>query len=227
MDTVIDETVAEGRQAFIVCPLVDTSDKVEARSAEQEYRRLAAAHPELEVGLLHGQMQAVDKAEAMDRFRSGEIDVLVATTVIEVGVDVPNATLIVVWNAERFGLSQLHQLRGRVGRGEWPGRCVLVVENTTEDAETRVDAMVRSTDGFELAEVDLEIRGAGTLFGAAQSGAGDLRFGDVLRDAELISVASEVARTAVAADRESPFVETMIDEFRWFVGDADEYLTKS
>ncbi|MGI9667077.1 MAG: ATP-dependent DNA helicase RecG [Acidimicrobiia bacterium] len=226
-DRAVARAVAGGHQVFVVCPLVDDSDKIEARSAESEFRRMSSALPDIRIALLHGQMSSDQKAETMDRFRRNEVDVLVATTVVEVGVDVPNATLIVIWNAERFGLSQLHQLRGRVGRGSAPGECVLIVENPTEDAETRLDAMVGSNDGFALAEVDLEIRGAGTLLGASQSGAGDLRFGDVLRDAKAIGIASEVAREAVTDDRNSVFVEALIEEFNWFVGDSGEWLTKS
>ena len=152
---------------------------------------------------------------------------LVATTVIEVGIDVPNASLIVVWNAERFGLSQLHQLRGRVGRGEHPGACLLVVGEASDDAERRMAAMVSTNDGFALANVDLEIRGHGTLFGASQSGAGDLRFGDLLRDVALIEAASQCAVDAVADDRYGAFVTEVMEEFTLFVGDSREWLDKS
>jgi ATP-dependent DNA helicase RecG len=227
VDKAIERTVAEGRQVFVVCPLVDDSDKLEARSATSEYERLVATLPDLRIGLLHGQMPSDDKALQMDRVMQRDIDVLVATTVIEVGIDVPNATLIVVWNAERFGLSQLHQLRGRVGRGVHPGACLLVADVSTDDAARRVEAMVESGDGFALAEVDLEIRGHGTLFGSAQSGAGDLRFGDLLRDADLIEMAAETARDAVANDRNSMFVRGVMDEFRLFMGEDAQWLARS
>ncbi len=230
-DEVIDDqitaTVAAGHRVFVVCPLVETSDSIDARSAVAEYERMTAALPDLRIGLLHGQLASPDKAEVMERFRTGDLDVLVATTVIEVGIDVPEATLMVVWNAERFGLSQLHQLRGRVGRGDAAGRCVLVADVSTDDAERRVTAMTETSDGFRLAEVDLEIRGHGTLFGAAQSGAGDLRFGDLLRDADLIEAAAEVARDAVAADRSSRFVEEILTEFAALVGGDEEWLVRS
>jgi ATP-dependent DNA helicase RecG len=223
----IRTAVDGGHQVFVVCPLVDDSDKIDARSATSEFVRLSAAMPDAAVGLLHGQMRSDEKADVMEQFRRGVIDVLVATTVIEVGIDVPNATLMVVWNAERFGLSQLHQLRGRVGRGADAGRCLLVADDSTDDARTRVAAMVATNDGFELAEVDVEVRGAGTIFGSAQSGAGDLRFGDVLRDAELIEVAAHVARAAVDEDRHSVFVESIMEEVRLFVGDRESWLAKS
>jgi ATP-dependent DNA helicase RecG len=227
VDDSIAETVGSGRQVFVVCPLVEDSDTIEARSAAAEYARLTRAIPDAAVGLLHGQMRSDEKADIMERFRAGDIDVLVATTVIEVGIDVPNATLMVIWNAERFGLSQLHQLRGRVGRGSYDGRCLLVADDSTDDAATRIAAMVSTNDGFELAEVDVEVRGAGTIFGAAQSGAGDLRFGDVLRDADLIEMAAEVAREAVDTDRHSPFVDGVMSEVHLFLGDRESWLAKS
>ncbi len=219
--------VDASHQVFVVCPLVDDSDKIDARSATSEFGRLSAAMPDITVGLLHGQMRSDEKANVMEQFRVGVIDVLVATTVIEVGIDVPNATLMVVWNAERFGLSQLHQLRGRVGRGAEAGTCLLVADVSTDDANRRVSAMVATNDGFELAEVDVEVRGAGTIFGSSQSGAGDLRFGDVLRDADLIEIASSVARAAVDEDRHSVFVESIMEEVHLFVGDRESWLVKS
>ncbi len=227
VDSRIRSVVAAGNQVFIVCPLVEPSDKIDSRSATEEYLRVASSFPDLTVGLLHGQMASSEKADVMEAFRVGAVDVLVATTVIEVGIDVPNATLIVVWNAERFGLSQLHQLRGRVGRGSHPGHCLLVVDASTPDAERRVDAMVGTTDGFELARVDLSIRGHGTIFGSSQSGAGDLRFGDLLRDGDLVIAASECATKAVADDRTGRLVLEVLEEFRIFIGESDEWLGKS
>lgn len=230
-DSAVDQRIAtevgEGRQVFVVCPLVDDSDKLDAVSAVGEYSRLTAAHPTLNVELLHGQMSSDDKAEVMERVRLGEIDVLAATTVIEVGIDVPNATLMVIRNAERFGLSQLHQLRGRVGRGQYGGTCLLVSDASNADAERRLGAMVATTDGFELAEVDLEIRGHGTLFGSSQSGMGDLRIGNVIRDRALIEAAAECAAEAVHADRSSEFVRELVDEFRIFIGDRADWLDRS
>ena len=170
--------VAAGRQAYVVCPLVEGSTKLEARAATDEYERLAAEDlAGLRLGLLHGQMPSADKEAVMRAFRDHELDVLVATTVIEVGVDVPNATVMVVEDADRFGLLQLHQLRGRIGRGEHASHCFLLAEPATPDGRARLEAMVESSDGFELAERDLEIRGAGEVFGERQSGWTDLKLG--------------------------------------------------
>ncbi len=166
----------------MVCPLVEDSPKIELSSATAEYHRLRSVFSDLRVGLIHGQLPARDKEAVMAEFRAGEIDVLVSTTVIEVGIDVPNATVMVIEDADRFGLSQLHQLRGRVGRGEDAGTCVLIADPATDEGEARIAAMVATTDGFRLAEEDLKLRGQGTVFGARQSGMADLRLADVLKD---------------------------------------------
>ncbi|MFL5834075.1 MAG: ATP-dependent DNA helicase RecG [Solirubrobacterales bacterium] len=161
----------EGRQAFVVCPLVSESEKVAGKAAEVEAERLRKGElRDFRVGLLHGQMHSAQKAEAMAAFAAHETDVLVSTTVIEVGIDVANATVMVIEGAERFGVSQLHQLRGRVGRGEHPSQCLLFAEETGEMARRRLEAVVRTGDGFELAEVDLELRGEGEILGTRQSG---------------------------------------------------------
>jgi ATP-dependent DNA helicase RecG len=163
----------------------------------------------------------------MVRFRRGDIDVLVCTTVIEVGIDVPNATLMVIRSADRFGLSQLHQLRGRVGRGTFGGACLLSGDPTTPEGERRIEAMVRSTDGFELSEIDLEIRGQGTVFGGSQSGAADLRLGDILRDHELLDAANTVAVAAVETDPDGPFVTDVMHEVSVLFGESAQWLTRS
>ncbi len=227
IDQRIQDVAASGQQVFVVCPLVDDSDKIEARSAVSEFARVCAALPDVRSALLHGQMPADEKSEVMQRFRAGTIDVLVATTVIEVGIDVPNATLMVVRTADRFGLSQLHQLRGRVGRGQHAGSCVLSTDAATADGERRIEAMVSSTDGFELAEIDLEIRGQGTVFGGSQSGAHDLRLGDILRDHALLYAASGVATDAVANDPEGPLVADVMHEVAVLFGDSAQWLTRS
>ncbi len=227
IDGAVEDTVARGNQVFIVCPLVEDSDKLDVVSATEEHERAAAAFPNANVGLLHGQMRSQDKAEVMDRFAAGDIDVLVSTTVIEVGIDVANATLMIIRDADRFGLSQLHQLRGRVGRGGIQGRCILVTDEPSEDAKRRLAAMVASNDGFELATVDLEIRGQGTVFAAAQSGAADLKLGDILRDRDLLEVARAVATQAVNTDRNSLFVTDVMDEVDVFLGRDAEWLTRS
>ncbi|MFV1970871.1 MAG: ATP-dependent DNA helicase RecG [Acidimicrobiia bacterium] len=227
IDRRIREAVTAGGQVFVVCPLVEDSDKIEARSAESEFARVQSALPEVSSALLHGQMAADEKAEIMHRFRGGDVDILVATTVIEVGIDVPNATLMVIRTADRFGLSQLHQLRGRVGRGERGGSCLLSSDPTTPDGERRIEAMLGSTDGFELSEIDLEIRGQGTVFGGAQSGAADLRLGDILRDHELLEAASTVATEAVDQDPNGPLVSDLMHEVAMLFGDSAEWLTRS
>lgn len=197
---VVRSEVRAGRQAFVVCPLVEDSDKVEAASATSEYQRLQGVLGDLRLGLLHGQMTSREKEAVMVEFRDGLVDVLVATTVIEVGIDVANATVMVIEDADRFGLSQLHQLRGRIGRGTHPGTCVLLTDPVTPDGEQRIDAMVEHTDGFRLAEIDLTIRGQGTVFGERQSGLGDLRLADLVRDFELLVDARRAAFGLVAAD---------------------------
>jgi len=191
---VVRDEVAAGRQAYVVCPLIDESDALEVRSAEEVFSDLSAgALADLRVGLLHGRVGRAEKEETMRLFRSGALDVLVATTVIEVGVDVPNATVMVVLDAARFGIAQLHQLRGRVGRGTHASRCLLVGEAPTPDAEERLKALVRTTDGFELAEVDLDLRGEGTIMGERQKGRNDLRLASLRRDREWVEAARQVA----------------------------------
>ncbi len=227
IDRRIAATVAEGRQVFVVCPLVDDSDKIDARSATTEFARLKATLPDIRCELLHGQMRSDEKADVMHRVRAGDVDVLVSTTVVEVGIDVPNATLMVIRNADRFGLSQLHQLRGRVGRGEHSGACFLAADPSTPDGERRIEAMIESNDGFQLAEIDLEIRGQGTVFGGTQSGAADLHLGDILRDRDLLASANAIAQEAVDTDPNSPFVEDVMHEAAMLFGESAEWLTRS
>ncbi|MBI2168608.1 MAG: ATP-dependent DNA helicase RecG [Actinobacteria bacterium] len=220
--------VGEGRQGYVVCPLVEGSDKLEAKAATEEYERLSGAElADLRVGLLHGQMPARDKEAVMDAFRSGELDVLVATTVIEVGVDVPNATVMIVEDADRFGLAQLHQLRGRVGRGGGAAWCYLVAEPGTPEAEARMTAMVDSTDGFLLAERDLEIRGAGEVFGERQSGFSDLKLGRLPRDEPVVLETRAEAEAILDADPHLSHHRQLAEEVEDLLGDAVEFLFKS
>jgi ATP-dependent DNA helicase RecG len=163
----------------------------------------------------------------MAAFRRGEVDVLVATTVIEVGIDVPNATVMVIENADRFGLSQLHQLRGRVGRAEHASTCVLIADPTTEEGEARIAAMLETTDGFRLAEEDLRIRGVGTVFGSRQSGMADLRIADLLRDFEELMAARRDAFALVAGDPELAAHPDLKEEVRVMLGDRVEWLFRS
>ena len=222
--------VAAGRQAYVVCPLVEESERVQARSAAEERDRLAAGElAGLRLGLLHGQLPAQEKEAVMDDFRAGRLDVLVATTVIEVGVDVPNATVMVIEDADRFGIAQLHQLRGRVGRGDHPSWCYLLGGRPGADAEERLAALERSTDGFELAEVDLELRGEGTILGTRQKGATDLKLASLRRDKALVATAREVAFDLVDA-RPGAWrgLTELADEIRFLVDDEDrEFLFKS
>jgi ATP-dependent DNA helicase RecG len=198
----VREELEAGRQAYVVCPLVEESEALEdVRAAEELYEELAEEiFPDWSVGLLHGRMRAAEKREVMRAFRDREIEVLVATTVVEVGVDVPNASAIVIEGAERFGISQLHQLRGRVCRGLHPPRCFLVGDPKTEEAQRRLDALCGHQDGFELSEVDLAIRGEGTLFGSRQSGMPDLKIAKLLRDVETLVEARRAAFELVAND---------------------------
>jgi len=200
----IREQIAAGRQAYVVYPLVEESEAVDLKAATDMARRLSEeVFPDLAVGLLHGRMPFEEKEAVMRRFKEGALHVLVSTTVIEVGIDVPNASVMLVEHAERFGLSQLHQLRGRVGRGPWRSYCILLhAADLTEDARRRIDALVGTTDGFRIAETDLEIRGPGEFFGTRQSGLPELRIADLVRDAGLLEEARGEAQRIIAADPE-------------------------
>ena len=220
--------MAAGRRAFVVCPLVSDSPRVEAKSATEEFERLSAGElAGLRVGLMHGQMAATAREEVMDRFRAGELEVLVATTVIEVGVDVPEATVMVVESADRFGIAQLHQLRGRVGRGSDPSWCYLL---GGEEGNERLAAVAGSTDGFALAEADLRLRGEGTLLGARQKGQSDLRLAS-LSDPDDVALLAEARRVAEAVVGEDPQLVAhpgLADEVRLLLSeDEGEYLFKS
>ncbi len=218
------DAVAAGRQAFVVCPLVEESAKIEAASATAEFERLSRVMDGVRLGLIHGQLRPTEKEEVMAAFRSGEVDVLVSTTVIEVGIDVPNATVMVIEDADRFGLSQLHQLRGRVGRGKHPGSCLLIADPATTEAEERLAALVATTDGFRLAEEDLRIRGQGTVFGTRQSGMKDLKIADILKDFELLVAARRDAFELVARDHDLSQHPELSDEIRALLGDAADWL---
>jgi len=195
------EEMQAGRQIYVVYPLVEESEQVDLRAATEMAARLAAeVFPDVRVGLLHGRMAGAEKDRVMEEFRTGAIHLLVSTTVIEVGIDVANASVMLVEHAERFGLSQLHQLRGRVGRGPWKSYCILMSRGRSEDARRRLDAMAATADGFKIAEADLSLRGPGDFFGTRQSGLPEFRVADLLRDAASLEEARQEAFALVAAD---------------------------
>jgi ATP-dependent DNA helicase RecG len=208
---------AEGRQAYWVCTLIDESDEVVAQAAQTTHEQLSAALPALRIGLVHGRMKAGEKQATMRAFKQGEADLLVATTVIEVGVDVPNASLMIVENAERLGLAQLHQLRGRVGRGSAASSCVLLYQPPlSQAAKQRLETMRATNDGFVIAEKDLELRGPGELLGTRQTGLAEFRIADLARDADLLP---EVQRIGDTLAREAPGIaDRLVD--RWIGGAA-------
>jgi ATP-dependent DNA helicase RecG len=190
-----------GRQGYVICPLVEESAALDVKAATETHAELQAGLlRDFRLGLLHGRMDEDEKARIMSDFRARRLHLLVCTQVVEVGVDVPNATLLVIEHAERFGLSQLHQLRGRVSRGEVAGQCWFFAAATTEDSKERLKAFVRTTDGFALAETDMRLRGAGEFFGTRQHGLGEIRLGDVVRDSDLLRLARKDAFAIVAAD---------------------------
>ncbi|HEY3781094.1 MAG TPA: ATP-dependent DNA helicase RecG [Fimbriimonadaceae bacterium] len=197
----VHKLIKEGRQAYFVCPLVSETETAMALAADDLHKRLSEqVFPDLRVGLLHGQMKPKDKESVMEQFRKHELDILVSTTVIEVGVDVPNASVMVIEDANRFGLSQLHQLRGRVGRGETQSYCILVSDAKSEDSKARLDIMVGTTDGFKIAEEDLKLRGPGDLIGTKQSGNLDIKIGDLVQDGKMMEVARQAALNLIKFD---------------------------
>jgi ATP-dependent DNA helicase RecG len=215
----VREACAAGRQAYWVCTLIEESEALQCQAAEDTAAMLAQVMPELRVGLVHGRLRPADKEELMARFKAGAIDLLVATTVIEVGVDVPNASLMIIENAERMGLSQLHQLRGRVGRGAGQSHCVLVYKPPLSAAAKMRLAVLRDTnDGFVVAQRDLELRGPGELLGTRQTGLPDYRIANLVRDAELMP---RVQLVAERITRDAPSQAAAI--IRRWLGDAGRY----
>ena len=215
----IRRQTAEGRQAFIIYPLVEESDMIDVRAAVEEFERLGRdVFPDRRVGLVHGRLRSHEKDAAMRAFVQHETDMLVATSVIEVGVDVPNSTVIVIEGADRFGLAQLHQFRGRVGRGQHQSYCILIAEDVSAEAEQRLSALEATNDGFVLAERDLELRGPGEFFGRRQSGLPDLRLASLLHDSEVLVMAQEDAAAIFAEDPnlelpEHQYLRESVDEF--------------
>ncbi len=216
----VRKIVAGGRQAYVVCPLVVESEKIQSRAAIELAAHLAEhVFPEFQVGLLHGQMSSEEKDTAMARFRANTTQILVATTVIEVGVDVPNAAVMIIEDADRFGLAQLHQLRGRVGRGQFASFCVLLADPKTPVGEERMRVLTETGDGFKIAEADLRLRGPGEFYGVRQSGIASLQIADVLRDMAILAEAREDAFALLASDRtlakpENHFLRSLVTERR-------------
>jgi len=186
--------IQEGRQAYFVCPMISESDKMQTQAAEDlHYRLTHETYPDLRVGLLHGQMKPAEKEEVMEQFRRHDLDILVSTVVIEVGVDVPNATVMVIEDANRFGLAQLHQLRGRVGRGSHQSFCILVADATNPDSEKRLRILEETTNGFKIAEEDLKIRGPGDVVGTRQSGEIEFQLANLVDDGPVLETARQAA----------------------------------
>lgn len=225
--SLVRKQVRQGRQAFIICPLVEESEKVELKSATELAKRLGETEfRDFRLGLLHGRMKAEEKENIMASFRRGDIDIIVSTTVVEVGVDVPNATVMVVLDADRFGLAQLHQLRGRVGRSSFQSYCILVANPKTEEGQARLKAMTRTPDGFVLAEEDLRLRGPGEFCGTRQSGLPDFRIADLLRDFESLQAAREEAVVWINNDQslENPESTALVEEIKARFGLAGNYI---
>ena len=198
----IGKQLAEGRQAYIICPMVEESEAAEAENVTDYVESVKEQMgPAIRVAALHGRMRAEEKNDIMARFASGEIQLLVSTTVVEVGINVPNATVMMIENAERFGLAQLHQLRGRVGRGAYQSYCILISSNTSKETMERLEILKNSNDGFFLASEDLRLRGPGDLFGIRQSGDMSFKIGDIYQDADVLQQANEAAAGLSAEER--------------------------
>jgi ATP-dependent DNA helicase RecG len=197
----IRREVAKERQVYVVLPLIEESEKLDVKSAVEEHQKLQSkVFPEFKIGLLHGRMSSAEKDEAITLFREGETEILVSTTVVEVGVDVPNATVMLIENAERFGLSQVHQLRGRVGRGKDKSYCLLMLGGSTPEARQRLQVLEQSQDGFLIAEMDLKLRGPGQVLGTRQSGLPDFALASLVEDQEVLQLSRDAAQKVLEQD---------------------------
>jgi ATP-dependent DNA helicase RecG len=211
----MNREIAQGRQVYIVLPLVEESEKLDLRAATEEHTRLATeVFPQYQVGLLHGRMTSADKDAALGAFRDNLTQIIVSTTVIEVGVDVPNATVMLIENAERFGLSQLHQLRGRVGRGEHRSYCLLMSSSNSSNSKQRLQVLEQSQDGFWISEMDMQLRGPGQVLGTRQSGMADFALASLAEDGEVLSIARDAAEKVILQDKDlsqSPLLKVELD----------------
>lgn len=211
----IGKKLSQGRQAYFIAPLIEESEKLAAKSTEELYEEVSKKLPMYKIGVLHGRMKNSEKDEVMKRFKNRELDILVSTTVIEVGMDVPNATIMVINNSERFGLSALHQLRGRVGRGEYQSYCFLVSKTENATSKARLQIMEETQDGFKIAEEDLKLRKSGEIFGTKQSGFSDLKFTDIVHDIKTIKLVKEICVDYLKENRgkiENPYLKYDIEE---------------
>jgi ATP-dependent DNA helicase RecG len=213
----IKDAVKDGRQVYVVYPVIEESEKTDLHAAITGIKAFKKIFPDLNIGILHGRIKPEQREQVMASFKRGEIDILVCTTVIEVGVDVPNASIMVIIHAERFGLSQLHQLRGRIGRGPYQSQCVMLAYPPYgEEARRRLEIMVKSTDGFRIAEEDLAIRGPGEFFGLRQSGMPDLKVANIIRDSDILSTARHEAFALVDEDpglTRHPLLKKSVEDF--------------
>jgi ATP-dependent DNA helicase RecG len=212
----IRRELAQGRQAYIIFPLIEESEKLDVKAATKEHDRLQSTiFPEIQVGLLHGRMKGTEKEAALRQFRDNETPIIVSTTVIEVGVDVPNATVMLIENAERFGLSQLHQLRGRVGRGSHQSYCFLMSSSKNPDSRQRLNVLEQSQDGFFIAEMDLRLRGPGEVLGTRQTGLADFALASLVDDQDVLLLARDGAEKLILADpelRDHPSLKAELEE---------------
>jgi len=209
----IRNKIKEGQQVFVVCPLVAESEALDLKAAEDETEFLQKeVFPEFKVGLVHGRMKPSDKDLVMGNFRDKKIQILVSTTVIEVGIDIPNASIMMIEHAERFGLSQLHQLRGRIGRGTAESFCFLMGNPKTAEAKTRIKAMLDTTDGFKIAEIDLKLRGPGDFYGLRQSGLPEFRMADIIRDEDMLLLARKEAFDYLKEDPNCELLQAQLAE---------------
>ena len=201
INSFIREQVKQGRQSYIVCPLVEENEELDLKSVEELYETYKEIFSEYNVNYIHGKMKPKDKDLIMEQFKNGEIDILISTTVIEVGVDVPNANVMVIENAERFGLAQLHQLRGRVGRGEYKSYCVFKYEGNSDKIKQRMKIMCETDDGFVISEKDLELRGSGDFFGTMQHGLPEFKIANLFEDIEILKLVQKVAIEILENDK--------------------------